>query len=83
MKRHGISAYYAVNEKQVQMLNMVQFFFFFFALIDFIFKLYIIVLVLPSIKMNPPQVYIVCIEYSWKLHAEVINMIISEKLNCS
>ena len=28
-------------------------FFFFF----FIFKLYIIVLVLPNIKMNPPQVY--------------------------
>ena len=25
---------------------------------DFIFKLYIIVLVLPNIKMNPPQVYI-------------------------
>ena len=24
---------------------------------DFIFKLYIIVLVLPNIKMNPPQVY--------------------------
>ena len=52
MKRHGISAYYAVNEKQVQMLNMVQFF-------------------------------IVCIEYFWKLHAEVINVIIPEKLNCS
>ena len=31
-------------------------FFLFFALIDFIFKLYIIVLVLPNIKMNPPQV---------------------------
>ena len=28
--------------------------FFFF---NFIFKLYIIVLVLPNIKMNPPQVY--------------------------
>ena len=29
----------------------------FFFLIFFIFKLYIIVLVLPNIKMNPPQVY--------------------------
>ena len=38
----------------VQSLSL---FFFFFALIDFIFKLYIIVLVLPNIKMNPPQVY--------------------------
>ena len=26
----------------------------------FIFKLYIIVLVLPNIKMNPPQVYMCC-----------------------
>ena len=33
-------------------------FFFFFFLIYFIFKLYIIVLVLPNIKINPPQVYI-------------------------
>ena len=32
----------------------VVFCFFFF---NFIFKLYIIVLVLPNIKMNPPQVY--------------------------
>ena len=30
---------------------------FFFFLFYFIFKLYIIVLVLPNIKMNPPQVY--------------------------
>ena len=29
----------------------------FFLLFYFIFKLYIIVLVLPNIKMNPPQVY--------------------------
>ena len=29
----------------------------FFFLIYFIFKLYIIVLVLPNIKMNPPQVF--------------------------
>ena len=32
--------------------------FFFFFFFNFIFKLYIIVLVLPNIKMNPPQVYI-------------------------
>ena len=32
-------------------------FFFFF---NFIFKLYIIVLVLPNSKMNPPQVYMCC-----------------------
>ena len=30
----------------------------FFFLFYFIFKLYIIVLVLPNIKMNPPQVYL-------------------------
>ena len=29
----------------------------YFFLFYFIFKLYIIVLVLPNIKMNPPQVY--------------------------
>ena len=33
------------------------FIFIFFLLFYFIFKLYIIVLVLPNIKMNPPQVY--------------------------
>ena len=32
-------------------------FFSFFFKFYFIFKLYIIVLVLPNIKMNPPQVY--------------------------
>ena len=30
---------------------------YYFILFYFIFKLYIIVLVLPNIKMNPPQVY--------------------------
>ena len=44
--------------------------FFFFAIIGiwfcFIFKLYKIVLVLPNIKMNPPQVYM-C-SPSWTLH---------------
>ena len=33
------------------------FLFFFFLKFYFIFKLYITVLVLPNIKMNPPQVY--------------------------
>ena len=28
---------------------------------NFIFKLYIIVLVLPNIKMSPPQVYMLCL----------------------
>ena len=36
-------------------------FFFFF---NFIFKLYITVLVLPNIKMNPPQVYVFSIMVS-------------------
>ena len=31
--------------------------FFFFVFFYFIFKLYITVLVLPNVKMNPPQVY--------------------------
>ena len=31
--------------------------FFFFFKFSFLFKLYIIVLALPNIKMNPPQVY--------------------------
>ena len=37
--------------------SRVYLFFFFFYSSNFIFKLYIIVLVLPNIKMNPPQVY--------------------------
>ena len=36
---------------------IVIYFCFFFFKFDFIFKLYNIVLVLPNIKMNPPQVY--------------------------
>ena len=47
------------------LLAKVFFFFFFFSFFFFkfyfIFKLYIIVLVLPNIKMNPPQVYKVLI----------------------
>ena len=38
--------------------------FFSFFFLNFIFKLYIIVLVLPNIKMNPPQVYMCS---SWDL----------------
>ena len=41
-------------------VGFVSFFFFWMGLtffFNFIFKLYIIVLVLPNIKMNPPQVY--------------------------
>ena len=41
------------HSSKVSILWCSAFFFFFF----FIFKLYIIVLVLPNIKMNPPQVY--------------------------
>ena len=45
-------------DAMIFLLN-VEFLFFFFDVIffNFIFKLYIIVLVLPNIKMNPPQVY--------------------------
>ena len=39
------------------MLFLFYFIFFNFFKFYFIFKLYIIVLVLPNIKMNPPQVY--------------------------
>ena len=42
------------------------FFFFFIIFFYFIFKLYIIVLVLPNIKMNPPQVYM-CSHCHFKL----------------
>ena len=35
----------------------ISLFFFFFLTFNFIFRLYITVLVLPNIKMNPPQVY--------------------------
>ena len=38
-------------------MHMLFFFLFFFFKFYFIFKLYIIVLVLPNIKMNPSQVY--------------------------
>ena len=38
-------------------LSCFLFYLFFIYFFNFIFKLYIIVLVLPNIKMNPPQVY--------------------------
>ena len=41
--------------KKAEHRRIDAFVFFFF---NFIFKLYIIVLVLPNIKMNPPQIYI-------------------------
>ena len=43
-------------------IKCLQYFFFTFFLI-FIFKLYNIVLVLPNIEMNPPQVYMCLINY--------------------
>ena len=43
----------SIKEKPVKKESQNAFFF-----IYFIFKLYIIALVLPNIKMNPPQVYI-------------------------
>ena len=43
----------AESEEELKSL----FFFFNFYLFIFIFKLYVTVLVLPNIKMNPPQVY--------------------------
>ena len=42
------------NYKVYESFELINFFFFKFY---FIFKLYIIVLVLPNIKMNPSQVY--------------------------
>ena len=45
------------NKKSVESLSCSVVVDFFCFLFYFIFKLYIIVLVLPNIKMNPPQVY--------------------------
>ena len=44
---------FKIKKCKSQFLSFLFFFFKFY----FIFKLYIIVLVLPNIKMNPPQVY--------------------------
>ena len=49
-------------------LSYFQFFFF-----NFIFKLYIIVLVLPNIKMNPPQVHMPCF-FSSEIHNNILNI---------
>ena len=43
---------------QHQAFEILFYFFLQFFLFYFIFKLYIIALVLPNIKMNPPQVYL-------------------------
>ena len=45
------------SKSQHQANDRCSIYFFFFIFFNFIFKLYIIVLVLPNIKMNPPQVY--------------------------
>ena len=48
----------------IYFLIFILFYFFHFFKFYFIFKLYIIVLVLPNIKMNPPQVYILLQHHS-------------------
>ena len=55
MKKRGKSQQISpCGHLQPLILSTIHSFFFYFF---FIFKLYIIVLVLPNIKMNPPQVY--------------------------
>ena len=56
MSQTGIVAKKWVTDSQsdLEIYSIWKQFFFFF---NFIFKLYITVLVLPNIKMNPPQVY--------------------------
>jgi len=49
--------YHLMPAVRLPELSFFFFFFSFFFKFYFIFKLYIIVLVLPNIKMNPPQVY--------------------------
>ena len=53
----------------------------FFFKFNFIFKLYIIVLVLPNIKMNPPQVYM-CLFLIW-LHSFILSGVISPLISSS
>ena len=51
---------WTVKKAECQRIDAFVFLFLFFFLVFlsfFFFKLYIIVLVLPNIKMNPPQVY--------------------------
>ena len=45
------------SKSSIPILNFIFCLFVYFFLFYFIFKLYIIVLVLPNIKMNLPQVY--------------------------
>ena len=53
------SAYYLSKDKYLSFIiyQKIGFFLFFYLKFYFMFKLYKIVLVLPNIKMNPPQVY--------------------------
>ena len=51
-------------------------FFFFLFKFCFIFKLYIIVLVLPNIKMNPPQVYMCSPSYVLKMYARYARVVV-------
>ena len=49
----GSDFFFSICRRSLHIPGINPLYFFF----DFIFKLYIIVLVLPNIKMNPPQVY--------------------------
>ena len=56
----GLRQSFGLTQPRIS-LTFFSFFFYHFYyvfLFYFIFKLYIIVLVLPNIKMNPPQVYV-------------------------
>ena len=66
----GYSPWGCKESDMTERLHFLSFFLFFFFFIYlfifyFIFKLYIIVFVLPNIKMNPPQVYMCSL--SWTL----------------
>ena len=55
--------------------------YFFFFLFYFIFKLYIIVLVLPNIKMNPPQVLKIIVILSSVLSTDSLDPLILSYVN--
>ena len=65
---------------------LCDFYLFIFFKFYFIFKLYIIVLVLPNIKMNPPQAYIGCLSVFFKssifcvIYSQVRRLLISQGL---
>ena len=60
------------NRKQIE--------YFLFFKFNFIFKLYIIVLVLPNIKMNPPQVYMWILSILGRMEHVVLNLTILFKI---